>query len=476
MSGLLCTSRAREVLVQLTSMRTVVAIVWQAVPPGNAHSQSSFFAMTADRQERLGRSDTDQLDAYASLAHMAFIDSLAAMTEGDRRWRQTVAGFLTMRAVDAWRRPALDGSDSSIPWHPQMTAGARRAIEEIDAQHAIRLALYRVVEGLGETSPAAPHHLLVGLIGYGRALEFEAEWALAIDVHETVLEHAEWAQDGHCAGQAALRLGFGHRVLARHDVALGWYRRAEQIGIASGELGTELRGRIGIGKVALERGNYSLARVLLEEVERTAEEAGHVEERSQALHELSDIAFRAGDHTRALHLLHEALGGYTIQADRDRALNDLAVNFVELGLLDAARDAYLVVLATAQEQSTRWLAMLNLLTVVGPAGDRAAVERYRQELMDAALPPGLEFAFWNQLGTAYAALGDVEAAEAALTRAVAIAREHRLHGREFEAERQMAQLAESRSVGSRSAPIAAPEAVEIAVAVRDLRLQVCRGA
>src|SRR5690606_11638846 len=115
----------------------------------------------------------------------------------------------------------------------------------------------------------------------------------------------------------------------------------------------------------------------------------------------------------------------------------------------AARDAYLVVLATAQERSTGWLARLNLLTAVGPAGDRAAVERYRQELTDAALPPGLGFGFWNQLGTAYAALGDVEAAEAALTRAVAVARKHKLHGREFEAERQIAQLAESRSVSSR---------------------------
>lgn len=433
--------------------------------------------MTARPRDQAGQTNSREGGRGVGLSHIAFVERLAGMTDQDPMWRQTVAGFLTMRAVDAWRRQTSVGSESRVDGHPSPAGiGVARAIGEIEVQHAVRLALYHVVEALGETTPAAPHPVLVRLISYGRALEFDAEWTLAIDVHQEVLEHAERARDGYCAGQAALRLGFGHRVLARHDAALTWYSRAEQIGTASGDPGTALRARIGVGKLALDRGNYAEARTVLEDVMRTAEAAGLAEERSFALHELSDIAFRAGDHARALRLLHGALGGYTVQADLDRALNDLAVNFVELGLLDAARDAYMVVLATAQEQATRWLAMVNLLAVVGRAGDRAAVERYRRELTSASLPPGLEYGFWSQLGAAYVSLGENDEAGSALAMAVAVARKHGLHGREFEAEREIAELSGSIPERSRPVPVALPEALEAAGAVRHMRLQVYGGA
>ena len=65
---------------------------------------------------------------------------------------------------------------------------------------------------------------------------------------------------------------------------------------------------------------------------------------------------------------------------RDRVLNDLGASFVQLGVYSAARDAYLVVAATAQEQYMRWTAMINLLDVAADERREPVFEQYRRDL------------------------------------------------------------------------------------------------
>lgn len=408
----------------------------------------------------------------AGLAHGAFVETLGGLSETDARWHRTLAGFLTMRAVDAWFARAGGGqSPRQVGRHHH--AGARRAISAIGVGAPARALLSQIVDALAATLPASLRTVLTPLLHYGRALEFDAEWPLAIDVYGTVLHEAICNRDGSSAAQAALRLGYANRMLAQHDEAEAWYGRAGELAAAARDVAAQLLSQIGIAKVAMERGNYARARVLLGETVRQAEAVENRAVRASALHELSDLAFRNGEHGTALQLLHEALAGYRNQVDRDRALNDLAVNFAELGMLDAARDAYLVVLATAQEQTIRWVAMTNLLELAGRQSDRAAVEEYRQRLAMAALPPALEFAFWSQLGHAHVHLGDVPAAQAAFTTALRAAESHGLHGRVFETERRLAELAHGPPVAARTRTAAPAEAVEIAGAVRELREAVC---
>ena len=73
--------------------------------------------------------------------------------------------------------------------------------------------------------------------------------------------------------------------------------------------------------------------------------------------------------------------------ERDRILADIATGFLSLGLFDVARDAYLVLVATAQDQYVRWTAGLNLMEIAGRQGVEPLFDRYRRDFKDAELPP-----------------------------------------------------------------------------------------
>lgn len=405
-------------------------------------------------------------------SHVPFMAALATLASGRHPlWQPTLAGLITMRAVDRWAGQGGPGTRCAVALD-----GARRAIGAIGAGAAVRVPLHLVVEALATTSPSVPRAVLEPLLDYGRALEFDAAWPLSLDVYETVIGHAEGRRAEPLAGQAALRLGYAHRMLAQHGEAEQWYVHAHLLARESGDAPTRLLSHVGLAKVAMARGNYARAREMLMETVAYAEALGVPIARSSALHELSDLAYRNGQYDTALRLLHDALPGYWRPFDRHRALNDMAVNFAELGLLDAARDAYLVVLVGAEEQTMRWTALTNLLELAGRRRDRAAVEAYRRQLAAAALPPVLEFTFWSQLGHAYAHLADARGAEPAFATALRVAEAYGLHGRAFETERELAVLAQRVLVARNATPPIQPmppAVSEIAGAIREMRESVC---
>ena len=80
-----------------------------------------------------------------------------------------------------------------------------------------------------------------------------------------------------------------------------------------------------------------------------------------------------GEHAEGLKLAYEALGLSTKPTERDEVLEDIAAMFVQLGMHDAARDAHLVLSATAQTKFVRWSATLNLMELASLDGNGGGI-------------------------------------------------------------------------------------------------------
>jgi hypothetical protein len=109
-----------------------------------------------------------------------------------------------------------------------------------------------------------------------------------------------------------------------------------------------------------------------------------------------------------------------------------------LGLKSAARDAFSILAATAQEQYQRWVATINLMELAAEEGVSLQFERFRQQLAGAKLPPLLRTQFELHVGRGYQTFGEYSAAQTWLERAARSASAHSLNQFLFEAENALA--------------------------------------
>jgi tetratricopeptide (TPR) repeat protein len=113
---------------------------------------------------------------------------------------------------------------------------------------------------------------------------------------------------------------------------------------------------------------------------------------------------------------------------------------MQLGVYSAARDAYLVLSATAQEQYVRWAATINLMEVASQTRSETLFELYRRNLVGQNMPPYLTTAYELNAGLGYQRFGDFAKARTFLEKALAFASEHGLNQYLFEAEEALLQL------------------------------------
>jgi len=187
-----------------------------------------------------------------------------------------------------------------------------------------------------------------------------------------------------------------------------------------------------------------------------------------ALHDRSTVAHLRGDYERAVRFAYQALGLLCSPVARDRVLGDLAASFVLLGVRSAARDALMVLAATAQDQYSRWVATINLLELEAMDGCEPRFEEYRRQLEAAPLPPALEAEYCLSLGTTYLLFDRPEQARQALVHAAEVASAHHFNQLLFRAEQSLREL----SVGKPAvaAAVAPPPAVaDVAEAINEMR-------
>ncbi|MEX2180154.1 MAG: hypothetical protein WD801_15670 [Gemmatimonadaceae bacterium] len=374
-------------------------------------------------------------DSEQKLRHLPFFEELATKDEGEATWRAAMAGLVTLRLVDSWLDdgPAITADDS---WSLRSVLSA---IEDIEDGSPVRALLTSVAASLLQQRPDI-HVVVTPLMAYARTLEYDARWLLATDVYQTVLAHLHPTEDSDASIAAHLRLGQCYRTLGRLDDAVGAYASAGKIASAVDDMVGVLRARMGEGNIAMLRGNLPEAEQILDETISRATGTSLRDVRGRAMHERANLPHSRGQYELAIRFAYEALEHSGLAADRDRILGDIAVSFLELGVYTAARDAYLVLSATAQEQYTRWGATLNLLEIASRTGAEPLFELYRRQLSSRDLPPYMATAFALATGFGYQRFGNRARARAHFEGALQIAGAHGYNQYLFEAEGALSTL------------------------------------
>jgi tetratricopeptide (TPR) repeat protein len=398
------------------------------------------------------------------LRHLAFFEELAKARESDTVWRATSAGLVVLRLVDRW---IVDGPVEQNDWN---VASVREAIAEIDDATPQRRILGSIVDAVAGSKTVNVRAVTPRLTAYAQTLEYDARWTLAIDVYRSVIGHAHPADDADLVALAFIQLGICLRNVGDLAAALEACERAQDVANAAGDMIGVLRARIVEAKIAISRGNLPRAEQILDDTIGRAEGGSLPDVRWRALHERATVAGMRGEFDRAIQFAYAALPFASSQRDRDRILSDVATGFLSLGLLDIARDAYLVLIATAQDQYVRWTSSLNLMEIAARQGAETVFDHYRRELGAVELPPYLRGKYLIIVGNGYRELGAPETGLPYLHDAVSYTSVNGLNHLLFEAEES---LAASRTPANRAPLLAEPEVpvqvAGVAEAIRSMR-------
>jgi tetratricopeptide (TPR) repeat protein len=402
---------------------------------------------------------------------MPYFEQLAELPNSSAASRSVSAALVMLRLFDSWMR---EGAEVVSREAPGLQA-VRDQIAAMDVRDSNRRLLLSIVESMVTAENPRMVTVAPRLLAYGRALQHAAKWALAADVYRTVLAYATPLDDSDVVIQANMQLGRCLRVMAEWDESLTCFAAASQIATMTDDMMSILRARIQESQVAIDRGNLPHAESLLDETIVRAKEFGLLEIRATAMHDRAHLASRRGRNEEAIGLQFEAFKGVRNQMARDRVLNDLGASFVQLGVYSAARDAFLVVAATAQEQYMRWTATINLLDVSVHEHREPLFEQYRRDLESASMPPALATYYYIYVAQGYRAFDQMSLATVAITRAIDIATANQLGQARYEAEEllealkrhQANELREERRAGK--AKTWSPEVQNIADALHELR-------
>ncbi|HJU88641.1 MAG TPA: hypothetical protein VJ672_04575 [Gemmatimonadaceae bacterium] len=401
-----------------------------------------------------------------TLSHIPFFEALASSEETSEEWREVTAGLVTVRLFDAWMTEGVSvvASDS---WS---LLSVREAISRIETRHSIRSLLSSVVDAMDAAPTPRAATVAPRLLAYGRALQLDGQWALAGDVFNTIIAYSYASEEPDVYAAANMHLGRCLRMTADWNGALAAYRSAGDVAMMAGDTVTALRSRVGEAAVARDRGNLPLAESLLDETIQEAQSAGLKDIRSTALHARAAVAHRRGQFELAVQLGYDALQGST-GTDRDNILADLAASFFDLGARSVARDAYLVLAATAREQYTRWQSTINLIELAALDGSEPLFEQHRRELADAPLPAYLAAYYHLYVGRGYKLFQQLDTARSEMELALSIASANQLNQVIIEAEMALHDIKDGGVVilSQKSRTELPPEIVPAAAAIREMR-------
>jgi tetratricopeptide (TPR) repeat protein len=404
-------------------------------------------------------------DKQRTMRYLAFFEALAGIEDEGPLWHSLSAGLVTLRLVDAWM--ARGGSEvGGDQWAVQ---SVRQQIEQVAPADPARTILSGIVDEIERPGPADPVRIVPRLMAYGRSLDFAGRWPLAAELFESVLAHIDPVSDADLAIAAQFRLAFCRRVLGQLDAAERDYATAGRMAAAIGDAGNTLRSSVGLAKVALARGNLPVAERMLDDVVERASAPALRQLRAMALHDRATVAIMRKEHERGIAMLNEALPDIPSASARDRVIADIALGFKELGVHSAARDAYLIVATTAEEQFSRWSATVNLMTLAGLDGMETAFEQYRRQLADEPLNPELAVQYQLSLGAGLRRFGRTGPSREALQQGIRMAERHGFNVELFRLEAEL-QALERGEQAERTRPIGPPASVEdVAATLRTMR-------
>jgi tetratricopeptide (TPR) repeat protein len=378
------------------------------------------------------------------IRHQVYFDTLGSMKEDSAAWRSTFAGLSVLRLVDSY---ANAGSPQDPGGWAQIHS-VRAAVEAIGEGNPVRGVLAAAFDAI-TTHGAVGDAVSTALLAYGRALDYEASWGLATDVFLTVARLTRPEKNARLAVEAHVAAGGAARRNGDWDTSARSYSQAAFIADTLGDRPGVLTVQIGIANTYLAKGNLPQAETILDDVIVQARDLEFLEIQGMALHSRASIAQRRGDHAEGVKLGYEALHLCAKPAARDAVLADIAAGLSELGMIDAARDAHLILANTSQMEWVRWQATINLMELAGREGNEDAFKSYASQLSATKLSPAHQAYFLLFRGEGLAAFGNNGDAEENLQAAVSFATENQLHQIAFEADAALSRLRVSQSEVSR---------------------------
>lgn len=364
------------------------------------------------------------------LPHRAYIEALAEAPEGSPAWHSIVAGYAALQLFECW----LDDGLGATP--PSMLEVQRiwRYVEAVPDTCVERRCLAQLVHCIESTLTASPRNIAdrrgdVGqaLLCYAKLLQYDAQWGLAGDVHGALIDFARSTNDTPRLLDSMLMRGYSLRMAGRLDDASTAYAALRCAAENANDERYRLESHLSDAKIALERGNYGGARDLLDRTIAEARDAECWVVISKALTDRARVAAIQGDLELSLQCSHEALELNNEPIGRERILANIALIFAQMGLREAARDAGLLVLATAQDRTTRLNATINLMELAHLDARELVFEQYRRELAREAMTPSVEASFLQVSAEGLRIFGRIPEAKRAAERMLDVAAHHSLH-------------------------------------------------
>jgi len=359
------------------------------------------------------------------IRHHPYFAELGELDAVSPDWKPVFAGLSVLRLAD---RFILD-EERPIPQSAELDT-CRQAVEGISEGNPARAILSRIVDKLEKNSETTDD-LGKDLIAYGRALDLEAKWPLAVDVFETVAKSFPEREHPRIVIEAANALGAAARKTGDWTISANAYTKAEYLAERIGDRKLRLSTHIGMAMSNMIRGNLPAAEELLNSVLVEAHEHGIQDIEATALHASGSVAHQRGDYERTINLCYRSLELTTNGASRDRLLSDIGAAYGALGVRDAARNAYSIVVLTSPHQWVRWQASLNLMELAISECDHEGYKAQLKILENAKFDPKLRtyFLYYSALGARK--FGGANAS-ALFAEAQAYAESHELHQLAFE--------------------------------------------
>jgi tetratricopeptide (TPR) repeat protein len=407
------------------------------------------------------------------LPHRAYIEALAEAPEGSPAWHAIVAGYAALQLFECW----LDGGLGETP--PSMLEVQRiwRYVEAVPDSRVERRCLTQLVDCIQATLVASPRLVAerredVGqaLLCYAKLLQYEAQWGLAGDVHGALMDFARSIDDTPRLLDSMLMRGYSLRMAGRLDEASAAYAALRHAAENANDERYRLESHLSDAKVAVERGNYGVARDLLDRTIAEARDAECWIVVSKGLTDRARVAAIQGDLELSLQCSHEALELNTEPVGRERILANIALIFAQMGLREAARDAGLLVLATAQDRTTRLNATINLMELAHLDRRELVFEQYRRELMLEAMMPSVEAAFLQASAEGLRTFGRIAEAKRAAERMLDVASHHSLHEHVIRADSILEAIEQPPSPAPPESPIPSPRVENIARTIAEMRV------
>ncbi|MDE3153313.1 MAG: hypothetical protein KGL93_13800 [Gemmatimonadota bacterium] len=334
----------------------------------------------------------------------AFLEELARPDLPPAATYAAIAGLIVLRAVDRWAAAGCRPLDD--------LAGAQNAVAALDAGNPARSILGGALDAM--TAPPGDAAAVIDRIAaYARHLEFDARYALALQVHRSILAYRGFAATDAQACESELRGAFCLRMLARLDEARDAYDRAERDARRIGSARTVLRAALGRALVLMMRGRLDEADAAMRDLETRAMHDDFPDVLATVLHNRAIIAGMQGRPARAaVELAFRALRLTPDPANRERVLFDIGESLRRAGLRAPARDAFLILSCTAQERHLREHALVMLMRIAADDGAREMFEHYARLIDPQEFHVRLRLEHRLQRGYALRALGDLAGSRA----------------------------------------------------------------